>query len=61
MTDSKFRSRRFQLACYALGMSSIMVFTGHLTGELWLGAIGLVLGLYGATRVGSKAMEVLRK
>ncbi len=57
MTDSKFRSRKFQIACFCIGISAISLFSGYLTGAEWLTAVGLVLGLYG----GANVAEAIKK
>ena len=46
-----YRSRKFMLACFAMIISAIGLFSGQLDGGTWVAACSLVLGLYGAANV----------
>lgn len=52
--DSKYRSRKFFLACFSLITSAVGLFWGILDGGTWVAALSLVLGLYGAANVMEK-------
>ena len=49
--ESRFRSRKFQLAAFFAGIGSAALFSGFVTGAEWLTLCGLVLGLYGGANV----------
>jgi hypothetical protein len=52
--QTTYSSRKFLLACFAMGISSIGLFTGDLDGGTWVAALSLVLGLYAAANVMEK-------
>lgn len=54
--DDKFRSRKFALAMIAMVVSSLAVLAGKMDGGSYVGALAVILGLYGAANVGEKAV-----
>lgn len=46
-----FTQRKFTLAMIAMVTSVIALLTDHLSGGEWIGAIGVILGLYGGANV----------
>ena len=49
--DDRYRSRKFMLAAAFTISSIVAVFTAVISGGEYLGAMGLILGLYGASNV----------
>jgi hypothetical protein len=45
------RSRKFFLACTAMGASIVGLFWGLIDGGTWVAALSLILGLYSAANV----------
>lgn len=49
--------RKFLLACVAMLASVIGLFSGALDGGMWVAAITVILGLYGAANVAQRKVE----
>ena len=45
------KSRKFILALLIVAISAIALFTGFLDGSLWVAAVTVVCGIYGAANV----------
>lgn len=46
--ETKYRQRKFLLACFSLWVITIALFTGNLEGGEFNVGLALILGLYGA-------------
>jgi len=47
----EFKSRKFALAAVAMLASVLALFLNKIGGGEWIGAIGVILGLYGGANV----------
>lgn len=56
-----YTSRKFILAILAMGQVSYAFFSGKLTVEYWLGALGVCVFGYGALNLISKVLDLIRE
>lgn len=54
---NKYLSRKFLAASLVQAVSSVALFTGHLSGGEWIAAASLALGIYGAANVANKRAQ----
>ena len=57
LSNHRVSSRKFILASFFSLISAISLFVGKIDGTMWLEAMGLILGLYGASSVSDKKLN----
>ena len=57
LSNHRISSRKFMLAAFFSVISAAALFFGKIDGGMWLEAMGIILGLYGASSVSDKKLN----